>query len=369
MRRLTVLLACAGSLPLASVMAADNEQGIALLSFSANVQAFPTYRVKYKFTQATAASEQDALTGRWENSKSANATFVVDGDNERYECEAGPPPKVPTGSRAKGGTTFINVPFVSHRYLAGAAGAAGYSDGLRAINLFPKESGHSGMYDTTPMNMGIMGHRLTHGPNRLVADTATYDTIFLGKKTVAGREAIGIRCTKKQTGEVFEYWLDPSQGYLPLQMNLTMIDKRIRVTQLMSALLCSGGRWFPERVLSTMPKKPGDTELLVNEMLVTELDADSKLSPDDFYLKAPAGAQVIFQDRQGGISLKQDEVIYARDLPELFAKTERGTKERLVDTGLTHEQPRKWWWWCVGAGLLLLSVGFVRWRMKRPSAT
>lgn len=349
---------------LTPLVAHADEQEVALRSFASNIQSFPTYRVKYKLTQTSAASEADAIAGRWENSKSAVATLIVDGEFEKFECDAGPPPRPP----AKGGTSFTSVPFVSSQYLAGPPGAAGYTSGLSAINLFAKESGKSGMVDATPLNMGVMGHRNTHGPDRLAADALAYTTAFRGREQVSGRAAVGVGITKKQTGEVFDFWLDPERGHLPLQIDVKLVSKRVWRTRLLSARLCPGDRWFPERVLSTVPKAAGGAAVTVNEILVLELDVDTKPRPEDFCFKAPAGTQVFIQDKPGGIRLKQDETICGNNLDDLFGIVERSSANPLIDTGLA-PQPRRlsWWWACVAGGLILLIVGLVRYRRTRPA--
>jgi hypothetical protein len=204
---------------------------------------------------------------------------------------------------------------------------------------------------------------------RTNADSAETE---LGRKIVDGQSLIGIRYTytARDVAGIYEFWFDPTRGYLPVRINRALVGKEQDGTQIriLAARDCGKGRWFPERIVSATPK-PDGSGVRLNEMLVLELDTDHRPSPEEFAIALPGGTTVKRRDGQlGGIKLQEDEVIRASDLPDLFERVRLSSEAPTTGAGLMGRLRTPWRTWTViGLGVLLL-LGLV-WLKRRGRAT
>ena len=207
---------------------ADNERvsKAAIIGYASNIQDFPFYRVKYLTTKAESATAAEALKGTWRNAASVETTYIVDGELEGLLRDAGPMPPVPKLKPGGDPPRYLTAPFSSEQYIAGEPGSASYVEGLNAINLFRREDGKLGMATSTPLSMGLMGHRnRVLGPDVLEANRERFRTEYLGTRQVDGMQLVGARFTRQEPVEVFEFWFDPSRGHLPARIYATTVKK------------------------------------------------------------------------------------------------------------------------------------------------
>lgn len=346
----------------------------AIIGYASNVQAFPFYRCRYRTTLAEAASIEDALARKWVNARSAEDLLIVEDDYERFERNG---TSLPTKAEKKiapkvmkGGVGYVPSDGLSSRkFLRGIPGRLSYNPILQTMNLYSRTTAMSGLAVSTPLDMGCLGYRNEKGPDRLLADTADYQPTFLGREVVNGVSAIGTRFLKKSVGEVFEFWLDGSRGFLPVRCNFTTTDGRVVQYHLLGARECSNGRWFPDRVLSITPPKEKSGTFHLRETQVLELDADHRPGTAVFTISVPAGTGLKWYDKPGpNVRLKQDESINVLDLPELFDKAEKASSSPLIDTGLSHQRSWPWMWIGLVGGSLCVATGIflLVWRRRTP---
>lgn len=355
--------------------AREKETRAAVVAYAANFQSFPFHKVRFVLSNGQATTASDARAGRWTNRVNTPAFYLVDGDHERYEIDG---IKKPTGQgtvlkEEKQGTgppvrkIQENRP-PADRYLRSEVGGLSYSPAMQSINLYPLSAPRSGLHYPTPLDMGFLGHRGGAGPDRRLAQPEKFEATFLGRKMWDDQLLVGIRFKYVEHQQTYEYWFDPARGYLPA-IRQASNPHSLSTSYLLDARECSNGRWFPTRVVSTVGgPQPGGAQY-VSQIEVVELETDKRPAVEEFTIDVAAGTVVCeWDDVSAFYSLRKNEKINVRDLPEVFQKLETARTNRRQDTGLTHNY-RTWWPW-IGCGLAVavLALGVYFWRRRVSSA-
>lgn len=350
----------------------DSLSEVAVIGFAANLQGFPFYQCRYRFTSAQARSVEDAIQGAFVSATSYENRLLVDGEKDLYEGLAPPlpPPKQKAPVPEKKGFFFTPAVVCSNRYLGDGKHEMNFIPQLGSMNLFSKEKTVLGI-PRTPMGMGFMGHRGQNGPGEL-SRNGLFEMVGDGLEEIEGRPLVAVRFKDKQQDYVKRYWFDPERGYLPIRYE-GWIDGKLKIRSFVTHVReCSNQRWFPERSVRVItPDKAGDL-YDVWEVKLLELDADKHPAVADFTITVPAGTTVCdHEDPKGSFKLQQEEQIHVDDIPKLFAMLDQKRVTPLMATAIPRSDPLRWLYWAgIGAGmtLTLTSVWFI-WRKFRTLAS
>jgi hypothetical protein len=362
----------------------------AIVGFASNHRSFKYYSCRYTITAAKANTLEDARNGKWFDQSTFKFRYIVDQGNELFESEGEPPPSREEMQRRVEATLaehperkdgVIGVPmgaFNRHSSLSNGQRRIGHTAYMNVVNLFSSESPGSPP-KPIPFGFPIAGHPSRwYGPDGLISKPDEYVPEFVGLQAFEGKNVVAARFTSMQYGIVRQFYLDPSQGYLPVYSScsdpkyeeLAPYIKSLKLPQMQGYLIsskkCSKDRYFPERVLLVWtPVKEGNHWNL-RELKITELETDKRPPIEDFTLQVADGTQICSDlSTKRLVILKQRESINVRDIDNLFALWEKSENDPFMDTALSHAQTRRWWYLAAAlSSFLFISLTFWRYRQR-----
>ncbi|MBX9583681.1 MAG: hypothetical protein K2X87_25545 [Gemmataceae bacterium] len=359
------------------------EARAATLGYGANLRAFDHLRCEFTSRQGTAASAEDAKTGRMAVDRACDSVLFIDGSNIRLDNRG---VSVQEGHKNRKGEPLAGTGLVrlardfcvQSTYLWNGVEEMVHDAGM-AINVYTPDLPASPAANN-PLATGVFDWRLQMTPDRMAGLPGQFDLIGEGVQTLDGRPTVRARFITRsgQTAWVVDY--DPARGYLPYRVQRlsrpegTNVPLQLEVESWVTeAKDCGKGRFFPTRVVTVSPVGDGTSTVLFWETLVKSVDPDFKPTPETFAYRPSAGTPVIYF-RSGlspGFELDRSEAIRPSDLPSLVERA----KLRLPNvTGEVVRRPR-WWLWAGGGlgsvALLLLGLLIVRrlGRDKSPRPT
>jgi hypothetical protein len=298
-----------------------------ITAYAANINSFPYYKCKYRYTKAEAKTVDDAIRGKWVNARFFDNRLIIDGEKELYEGFA-PPPDLKNSRPAPGrkGGFIVASPGNSNKYLGDGKREMNYSPPLASANLFSTDRRRHGP-GPDPLAMEFVGHRNSGGPDVLLREPARYQFTVDGVQNVRGRELVTVRFKDSQIfhggkltiefGRVFSF--DRDRGCLPVQMMRLWNGKPKSQMFVTDVRECSNGRWFPERTVAVHTPDNPNALCDVDEIKVLELDVDKRPDAGEFVHVIPAGTSVSDSENPGRFfRLQQEEKISVEQLPKLF---------------------------------------------------
>jgi hypothetical protein len=374
-----VLCLCSSSAPAEPEKELITRSGI--VGYASNIDAFHHYSCRFKTTKGTANTEVDAKNATGSVDESCEALFVKDGDREALEIFGATRPPKPTAAEskaAKGGVGFVQQKgFVSEKYLKDGNSYGSYLAPLETLHLRRGDSGLPAAHNFASVYSPLYSWYSDSGrfgPDRMLAQPATYTPTFLGERVVGDRHLVGIRfdgqvAPEDGSARIRESWFDPDRGYLPVEYRTWInIDKSVTRSVITESKEFRPGRFFPMRLITWWHDRTNTGKWKYHEMMVLKLEVERRPTKADFTIIFPAGTAVSSPGRKGYFVLKQDERVSPGDLDELFDKLDRSVAEPRMDTGIEHtaDQP-KWRAWAAGVGgvVLLLLGAFLWWRKRR----
>ncbi len=346
---------------------------VAILGYAASIDAFTSYKCRYRCTKAEARSIEDARAGRLINVASYECLLIVDGEKRSYQGFS--PETLPDAAQGKpmpGKKGAVLIPWFgsSDRNLADGKREMNYLPQLRAMGLWAKERATHGI-PYAPLDM-LTGDRERNGPDVLMAQADEYDLTGQGMSEIDGHPLVSVRLRNKMYGYTLGYSFDAGRGYLLVQKEIVFGDKIKTRGFVTDARECGNNRWFPNRCIAVTTPDMGDM-FGVLEVQVLELDPDYRASASDFAFRIPAGTEVNYnEDARKRFKLRQDETVSLEDLPTLFDMLERSATTPLMDTAVPHGLPLGWVRWLVGGiGLCvaIVALGYLIRRWRRRAAT
>lgn len=329
----------------------------ALAAYSANLNSFPYYKLRFRVTEGDARTLEDALAGKIMDAKWSDKLIIKDETRELLRgLETSKDPKL-SDPEAEGALNFLSNGDLRMAYMP-----AWQSADIRMGNL----ESHGGLH-LTPMHE--IGHRNRKGPDAMLREADKFKYTFVGMEDIQGQGVYTILFEhphKDASGKITRtdqyYSLDPARGYLPRRHRWVFDGKEGSVTYLTHDRECSNQRWFPERLVTYF--SGFDPPRLVREFRLLDLEVDKRPKPEDFNVVLPAGT-LIKDGSKDMFRLKQEEKVGPDDLPRLVAMLKEKKTNPLMDTAIPRSSPYRWAYWAGGIMVGLGAVGYlVRRRMR-----
>lgn len=334
----------------------DPEAQAAVVTYCANRDSFSQFVCTYRITRAEANSLDDALAGKWTNARSCDYRIVQDRNKTLHKSFGPGAPKLTESQREqlrKGNTIRVDATFDDNGYISDGSRGLNFAPVLQTASLYPEFAPYGGV-PTTPFRS-----------LRFDFPSSNPEKYSLIKSQVGQQSGVPVAVLRyasvKQPEYQRQFALDPARGYLPIEVatDIPNFPSQPAVrTFLRSAMECTAGRWFPERVTEvTVPQKPGN-RYQVQEIAVLELNADVKPTSDDLAITIPAGTMINHQLADGKyFRLKQNEKVSPDQLPRLFQMLDEVKPNVLMDTAIPRGNPWGWWAWAGLAFGVLLAIG------------
>jgi hypothetical protein len=352
--------------------------------YLANRASFPFLKCRFSKFTGQAPSLADALNGKLQQRKKvADYLWIVNEPKTRFEIEfphSQPPPKdkaqTPKSkpqTAENGQMRFIPIHVQGYKLLYDGQYTLNYSVSLRSLIVI---NGRQRMLaETNPFSLGKMGAEEIFNPGRLLSyalkGKGSYR--YYGIQKSNGRDTLCIGTIGLDGGEQFRWFLDPEQGFLPIEC-WDLDEKSGRVLQrcfFTEVRKCSGNRWFPVRGVAVgSPNKQGIYEN-VFEYVVTELDVDHPPTEDEFTIEVPQGTQmgVPEEDLFGG-TLGKTRRLGLADIPCLRGQAQQVTAAYQAQARAGASDSWRWFWPVVGVVTLVFgTMGWYWWRRRRTQQT
>ena len=240
------------------VLCDDESVRVAVAGLATNIESFQQYRCTYQITKGCAASVEDARQRRWTDTVTSKFKLLVNGEHELFVCEWPPIDPKSLKSNGKGGWRSIIVPFSSHSFLRSKDLQLRYSPNSSVAGLGKSEWVFEAYTGATPLDMGIMGDHCRLAPHMMQVRPELFEFGVEPDRQV-GSTTTAVSTFKFGRGSdnywLKKFFLDPSQGYLPLKYEKFFTPDQVRsgspkvVVELIAARQCKNDRWFPDRVL------------------------------------------------------------------------------------------------------------------------
>jgi hypothetical protein len=365
-----------GLLAAAPAAASDDDARRLADLYRANRDAFPTFVCTFTMAIGGAQDVQEALA-RGPQRKVTRATGVWARHNgvERYELNRHVSRERPAGPPASSARGGYGVPLPPRAVLRGPEWFLRIGDQRRYGNIGRVESPPRHRADYTTWNMA--GHS---------SDDAMVDPCELIAKYLGSEEAVvtvtpplpdGPALTKldiafSSNGWRWQFLCDESRGGLPVETTMTSggkADLRAYITEIRA---CSGGRWFPTRLVMVSPLNPASEGVYVREIKVDKLEADRTPTVAELSVDLPAGA-TLGDPRvvDGQFRLERPQKVSYDELAKLVARAhqvaQQSQPQGLVPVTVATAPARDWRPWIIGANVLvvLAVVGYLVHRATR----
>lgn len=183
----------------------------------------------------------------------------------------------------------------------------------------------------TPLNMGVMGASGEFCPGNVIKSGLSNDEMTIECRQVVdihGAELIDIQLLHRGANTGLRYVLDPSQGYLPVEISDTdPATERPRMKLFITeARELESGSWIPTRSVSVMSFESKDG-LGIREIVVDRIE-DRVPPPDsELAIVLPAGSRINDGvDISKRIRITADRTIRSTDLPALVDELARSDR-------------------------------------------
>lgn len=342
-----------------------------------NREAFPFFACRFVIIQGTASSVAEAVEkGPTEGTVEAEGLWMVAGDKERYEINRKVQPEEVKVEKVGEGQEGISLIFPPAKRVGQGSVVLSVDGMLHGGGLYSPDSPPPPV-TMTPWDMiGEMGSEGKLNPGWLVTHRLDSENIrfrFGEIREIDGRRLVPIVVEIVGDEAEFTFFVDPSRGFLPIQLWINDVGQPpFRKGFVTHVRECSGGRWFPERVVGTEFGGGDETQrCLARELKVTELNVDSPPGDEDFAIWLAAGMTVHdcidpYTNRQ----VKKATRIHVRQLPAFLADIRRVAKIRRQEESARSgkgplPEPRLVGWWTPVVITLIVCVALaVVWRRR-----
>lgn len=297
-------------------------------AYQLNREAFDEFSCEFQVAVGEVRSFPQALSGQIENPTRGTGRWLVHGDKALFEllCDPAAAREFAKSARkaidaGKSGSTH---PLPSVRYLLDGQAELRYSELGGGGNLFSAEHPSDGLL-RTPFDMGLMGRGEARNPARCIRealDTNGHVAARYLTDEEDGKQRLRIELGPAPGQVQTTFTLDPTRGYVLLEMSRHDISKRTRTVTLNVTgwKACEGSRWFPERYVAvTFPdRREGPYHTFVSE--VTRLQLGSP-PLDDMFINLPVGTVVSITGRRGAqIHVGAKRKVILESLPALWTE-------------------------------------------------
>lgn len=348
---------------------------VTVLAYGTNLKAFTYYRCRYRYTKAQAKSIEDAIAGKFVNTRSYENRLLVDGEKVLHEGLAPPEQPDPNQGVPIPGTSLKMVPAfaVSDRYLADGRREMSYTPQMKTLGLWDNSKAVLGI-GRTPLGAVGYGNKVL-GPETLLAQPEKFELAKVDLEDIEGVPVVVVRFDHKEAFQLKEqlktsqtFYFDGGRGHIPVRIVVLYNDRPQTRTYVTEVRECSNQRWFPDRVVEVDTPAKADSLFNVSEFVVLELDADRRPKADEFAFTIPAGT-VVNEGATGDATryfvLKQEERIRVEDLPTLFAMLDKAQINPLMDTAVEVHRRSQWPRWLGVAAGLALALGGAAYLVRR----
>jgi hypothetical protein len=361
---------------------------------AANHEAFEKVICKFHISVGQASSAKSALEGNLDvRIATGPGIWIKNGDQSRYELElpdeylqerleeAHKQPDVAGGNQGKS----FSLPFAGLKFLTDERLQLNYSPLLDLCTVSKTNPSDGPTY--TPLGRGAMGRHNLLTPTALI------------KRAVEQKRACRIieRFTERGVKSVVvEVELQPSadgtyqplalikfavnRGCFPTEISRTAVGEPVYWRNVATDLIeCSGGRWFPKRVVHIDSPDAESGPIPVREIVVDHIDADVEPSVTDLTVSVPAGAAVSDGQTPGSqfvagnafevspmrlasvleLAKKSAELSAQADVEAKTFETLGGQLSQFGDAATSDE-----WMWIVIANIPVACVVLVAWRIR-----
>lgn len=335
-----ILLAAAGRASGTTRPTAPDELRRLAEGYLKNRAAFRSLRCEFRYRVGAARDVDDALkNGPTIKPLTASCTWLLDGESICYSRQIDPNARAalekakanPKPLVVKGQPGFIaEIPLSARGYLTDGTRALTYDPAFVANLMGPNritELIDSLSPDTTPWALGGLGRTMRSNPGRWILDGKLGTWRRVGDERAGSGRRIVVEC--KRASSRTTYWFDPARGFLPVRREWRFRDGRMGRIAITDVRKCSGGRWFPARVVS-IDTRPGGAVWRVQEIALTALDAESKVKAEDMSLLLRRGIQVLHVENMlSAFRLPEAERVGIGDLKALHARCDEVAERRL----------------------------------------
>ncbi|MEX2316625.1 MAG: hypothetical protein WD669_05700 [Pirellulales bacterium] len=303
--------------------------------FDNNRASFPHVDCKFDMIKTQSNSVADGLAGQFTGERTVlHGAWLVNGTDVRHEllCDEATASEVKRILKAanlpKGGGE-VSVPGWDHLYLRNDAYKLGYSPMNLSANLSAAMDSGSAGVRITPFNLDIFGADEISSPTRYIREglLGRFAIKFNGTEKINGRDLLVVLAGD---GLRAKFGFDPLRGYMLAYAADKNIETGERSHELFvtDARECSGGRWFPTKIVKFLVPDASKRPLYTNLIEVTKLDVDTPPDKSRFNLDLAKGVQVAVLDRLEYINLSEAESVSVDNLGSLDERIRKYGAER-----------------------------------------
>jgi hypothetical protein len=304
-----------------------------------NRRALGSFRCEFRYRVGAARDLADALkNGPTLKPLTANCRWLVDGRRICYRREidanaqaalakakANPRHDVIDGKAA----VFVEIPISGLGYLTDGTRALRYSPSFVANLMGPNRIDEliEGLCpDTTPWALGGLGRTTDSNPGRWILEGKLGSWRLTAAQDANGQGLAVVECRRSSSRTT--YWFDRRRGYLPVRRTRRLKDGRSQRIAITDVRKCSGGRWFPARVVSVDMRAGGEV-WRVKEIVLTALDADSEIKDREMALVLRRGTRLLHvDDMLSSFRLSAEERVGIGDLEALHVRCRQTAARR-----------------------------------------
>lgn len=306
-----------------------------------NRGAFSSFRCEFRFRVGSAASLAEALKrGPTLKVLEADCKWIVDGKKACYsrvvdekaraaeaKAKANPQPH-----NVNGQPGFIAaIPLSGLGFLTDGRLALRYSHTFAANLMGPNRIDELIIAlgpTATPWALGGLGTAMESNPGRWILDGELGTWRFVTVEPTTDGTRLVVEC--KREAARLTYYFDPGRGFLPVRREYRLNDGRKTHIAMTDVRKCSGGRWFPGRVVFVNTRANGAVRR-VQEICLTKLDAKSRIKPEEMFLTLRRGISVLHADNMlSAFRTQGDMRVGINDLIALDARCKEAAARRMI---------------------------------------
>lgn len=292
-----------------------------------NRESFPIVNCRFEWREGKTATREDAFDERFIGKPTLTQLghWLVNGPLVRYELLCSPELTHETNRRIEEGLKMkeknISIPCMNKLYLRSDTYSLRYGPVNMVANLFTKTDEDPDGIRVTPFNPDCLGPDEYSSPAFYIQSAldGRFEAKYLGSQKIDGTDmlVIGVASGLRQ-----KFGFDPKRNYLMTYASDKDIlsGKRYYEVEVLDAKECSGGRWFPTRIVSILNPDSNASPFEVRVLKVMELDVDTKPPLDFFRLTLPSGVQVNRIGVMEWLNLSESTNLAPADLPKLHER-------------------------------------------------